>query len=64
MVVDLSEQRFVFVNTLFSLREVCMYGQLVDLLDAGELGSGRNYWDLHRAVKGSLDEAHIGRDRR
>ncbi|MCA9669277.1 MAG: HAD-IG family 5'-nucleotidase [Myxococcales bacterium] len=59
MVVDLAEPRFVFVNTLFSLCEVCMYGQLVDLLDAGQLGAGRNYWDLHRAVKSSLDEAHM-----
>jgi len=34
-IVDLSESRFVFLNTLFSLSEAAMYAQLVDLLDAG-----------------------------
>ncbi len=33
--VDLGEHRYVFLNTLFSLSEGCLYAQLVDLLDAG-----------------------------
>src|SRR5262249_40765294 len=34
-IVDLSEDRWVFLNTLFSLSEGCIYAQLVDLLDEG-----------------------------
>ena len=39
--VDLSEERFVFLNTLFSLSESCLYAQLVDFYDrrlVGDLG--------------------------
>ena len=35
--VDLGEPRWTFLNTLFSLSEGCLYAQLVDLLDRGEL---------------------------
>src|SRR5260221_14462107 len=31
-IIDLSEPRWVFLNTLFSLSEACIYAQLVDLL--------------------------------
>ncbi|MBP1633388.1 MAG: superfamily, partial [Acidobacteria bacterium] len=37
VVVDLGDPRFVFLNTLFTLSEATLYGQLVDLLDAGKL---------------------------
>jgi 5'-nucleotidase len=56
--VDLAEPRFVFLNTLFSLSEGCMYAQLVDLLDARRLPEVLGYADLHREVKRSLDAAH------
>ncbi|AKF09586.1 HAD-IG family 5'-nucleotidase [Sandaracinus amylolyticus] len=36
-VVDLADARWVFLNTLFSLSEACMFAQLVDLLDDGKL---------------------------
>lgn len=55
---DLSQGRFVFVNTLFSLSEVCMYAQLVDLLDAGQIPELLSYAKLYREVRRSLDEAH------
>ncbi|MBW2733619.1 MAG: HAD-IG family 5'-nucleotidase [Deltaproteobacteria bacterium] len=58
-VVDLADERWVFVNTLFSHSEVCMYGQLVALLDAGELPGVLGYVDLYREVKRGLDEAHM-----
>ena len=32
-IVDLAEPRWVFLNTLFSLSEGCMYAQLIDLLE-------------------------------
>ncbi len=58
-IVDPAEDRFVFLNTLFSLSEACMYAQLVDLLDAGRLPPGMGYADLYRSMKNSLDEAHM-----
>ena len=58
-IVDLSEPRFVFLNTLFSLSEASMYAQLVDLLDAGQAPAPSGYGDLYRLVKGVLDEAHL-----
>src|SRR5262245_51537863 len=44
--VDLSEPRWVFLNTLFSLSEACVYAQLVDLLDAGALPGTHDYKGL------------------
>ena len=57
--VDLASPRWVFLNTLFSLSEACMYAQLVDLLEAGQLPPATGYRDLYAAVKTSLDEAHM-----
>lgn len=57
--VDLSESRWVFLNTLFSLSEACMYAQLVDLLDGGQLEGVMGYRDLYKIVRASLDEAHM-----
>ncbi len=62
--VDLGEPRWVFLNTLFSLSEACMYMQLVDLLDAGEIGEKgapgdkMNYADLYDLVRRTLDATH------
>ena len=58
-VVDLSDPRFVFLNTLFSLSEAALYAQLVDLLDDGSLPRGIGYPDLYEIVRGTLDEAHM-----
>jgi 5'-nucleotidase len=58
-IVDLSEPRFVFLNTLFSLSEACMYADLVDLLDAGKLPAPMGYEQLYRLTKSGLDEAHM-----
>ncbi len=56
--VDLAEDRFVFVNTLFSHSEVCIFAQLVDLLDAGELPGVMGYGDLYDRVRRAQDETH------
>lgn len=57
--VDLREKdRFVFLNTLFSLSEAWMYAQLVDRLDAGQLPRAVGYGDLYRAVRRRINEAH------
>jgi 5'-nucleotidase len=58
-IVDLSESRFVFLNTLFSVSEACMYAGLVDLLDAGQLPAPMGYEQLYRLTKQGLDEAHM-----
>ncbi len=57
--VSLSAPQFVFLNTLFSISEACMYAQLVDLLDAGRIEGVLGYADLYRMVRTSIDEAHM-----
>ena len=57
--VDLSEDRWYFLNTLFSISSACMYMQLVELLDADVLGGSMGYADLAEAVQQTLDEAHM-----
>ncbi len=59
MIIDLGDPRYVFLNTLFSLSEACMYCQMVDLLDAGKLPGTLGYVDLYRVVKRGLDAAHM-----
>jgi HAD superfamily 5'-nucleotidase-like hydrolase len=56
--VDLGEPRWVFLNTLFSLSEACIYGQLVDLLDAGRL-PGLDYESLYALVNDTINTAHL-----
>jgi 5'-nucleotidase len=58
-IVDLSEPRWVFLNTLFSLSEACMYAQLVDLLDQHALPGVMGYADLYRHVRQTLDATHM-----
>jgi HAD superfamily 5'-nucleotidase-like hydrolase len=57
--VDLAEPRWVFLNTLFSLSEGCLYAQLVDLLDAGKLPGPMGYAELHAQVQEKLNRAHV-----
>jgi HAD superfamily 5'-nucleotidase-like hydrolase len=57
--VDLSEPRFVFLNTLFSLSASCFYAQLVDLYDEHVLPEVHGYEDLFRHVSARLDMTHI-----
>jgi HAD superfamily 5'-nucleotidase-like hydrolase len=56
--VDLSDPRWEFMNTLFSLSEANLFAQLVNLLDAGQLPETLGYRDLHRILLTALDEAH------
>ena len=56
--VDLAEDRFEFMNTLFSLSEASLFAQLVDLMDAGRIERGEGYRGLYQAVIKSLDGAH------
>ncbi len=56
--VDLADRRYVFLNTLFSLSEGCMYMQLVDQLDERKLPDVLGYPALYRKVHDSIDAAH------
>ncbi|MCI0574174.1 MAG: HAD-IG family 5'-nucleotidase [Myxococcaceae bacterium] len=58
-IVDLSEPRWVFLNTLFSLSEACLFAQLVDVLDEGRLPGPMGYRDLYEQVRRHLDAAHM-----
>ncbi len=58
-IVDLSEHRWIFLNTLFSLSEGSVYAQLVELLDAGRLPGPLGYRELYDLVKEKLDRTHI-----
>ncbi len=57
--IDLNESRWVFLNTLFSLSEGCMYAQLVDLLDQRKIPEVLGYADLYDKVRQTLDNAHM-----
>ncbi|MBI5272903.1 MAG: HAD-IG family 5'-nucleotidase [Chlamydiia bacterium] len=57
--IDLADSRWVFLNTLFSLSEGCMYCQLVDLLDKRAIPEILGYEDLYERVKRVLDAAHM-----
>jgi HAD superfamily 5'-nucleotidase-like hydrolase len=59
--VDLSEPRWVFLNTLFSLSEVCVYAQLVDLIDAhpDAFDGGLGYEGLYRLVRDTMNSTHL-----
>lgn len=58
-VVDLEDPRWVFLNTLFSLSEGCLYRQLVDLLDKGELSDVMGYAELYHRLRDATDAAHM-----
>ena len=58
-IVDLAEPRWVFLNTLFSLSEGCLYAQLVDLLDARRLPEVLGYRELYNRVRAMVDAQHL-----
>lgn len=59
VVVDLAEDRFEFMNTLFDLSHASLWCQLVDLFDAGKLPSVNSYRELNEAIRDALSEIHI-----
>mgnify|MGYP001828473404 CR=1 FL=1 len=56
--VDLAEDRYEFVNTLFSLSEASLFAQLVDQLEAGNVQEPMGFDDLYAVVRQSVDEVH------
>lgn len=61
-IVDLSESRFRFMNTLFSLSEASLFAQLVDLYDQGLLADVAGYPELYRHLSAALEETHTQGD--
>jgi 5'-nucleotidase len=57
--VDLSEPRFFFLNTPFSLSGSCLFCQLVDLYDQHQLPEVHGYQDLYKRVVVYLDQTHV-----
>jgi HAD superfamily 5'-nucleotidase-like hydrolase len=57
-IIDLSEPRWQFLNTLFSISEGCLYLQLVDLLDDGRLPHSMGYAELYSKVRAMVDSQH------
>lgn len=57
--VDLSDSRWIFLNTLFSLSEGCLYAQMVDLLDEGVLPKAMGYAELCGRVRAKVDAQHL-----
>ena len=57
--VDLARERYVFLNTLFSVSEASMYAQLVEHFDQAGIQGVLGYRDLYRQVRTSIDEAHL-----
>jgi len=57
--VELGDDRWHFLNTLFSISSACMYMQLVDLLDTESFAHSMGYADLWDEVQSTLDEAHM-----
>jgi len=57
--VDLADQRWEFLNTLFSLSEASLFAQLVERLDRNELPGRMSYADLYEAVRETINQAHM-----
>jgi len=58
-IIDLAEPRWVFLNTLFSLSEGCLFSQMVDLLDQGLLPQVKGYAELFARVRATVDAQHL-----
>lgn len=57
--VELSDDRWSVMDTLFSLSEACLYMQLVDLLEQRKLADVMGYGELYHIVRGALDATHM-----
>ena len=59
MPIDLADDRFVFLNTLFALSGSCLFAQLVDLYDDQAFPAIPGYRALFRRVIGHHDQTHV-----
>ncbi len=57
--IDLSDRRYIFLNTLFSISEAWLFAQLVDLMDHGILTQVPTYETLYKTVRHAIDTTHM-----
>ena len=57
-VIDLADQRFKFMNTLFELSRASLWCQLVDRHDRSPLPGIKTYRELYRTIDTALGSAH------
>ncbi len=58
-IVELSEPRFKFMNTLFELSRASLWCQLVDAHDRSPISGVNGYGDLYRLVDKALADTHL-----
>jgi len=56
--VDIRENRWLLLTTLFDVPVACMYAQLVDKLDRHEFPDVMGYYDLEERMTSNLDAAY------
>ncbi|MEA3217911.1 MAG: hypothetical protein QOJ19_4067 [Acidimicrobiia bacterium] len=56
--VHLSDERFQFMNTLFSLSQASLFAQLVDLADGDKLPGPTGYFEVWKVLGEVLEESH------
>lgn len=59
-VVDLSEARFVFMNSLFELSRANLWSQLIAIHDETPLPGVSGYRDIYLAIDDALRDSHLG----
>jgi HAD superfamily 5'-nucleotidase-like hydrolase len=59
VLVQLSDPRWIFLNTVFSLSEGCLYAQLMDLFEAGRIPHARTPGELYEQVRLRIEAQHI-----
>ena len=57
-VIDLADQRFKFMNTLFELSRASLWCQLIDRHDRSPLPGVKTYRQLYRTIDAALINAH------
>ncbi len=57
-VIDLSDQRFKFMNTLFELSRASLWCQLIDLHDRSPLPGIKTYRQIYQTIDAALSSAH------
>ena len=60
IVVDLADDRFEFMNTLFELSRASLFAQCVELHDQQRLSGAMSYADVYRLIDDALTHAHQG----
>ncbi len=58
-VIDSGDPDMVYLDTLFSLSEGCIYAQLVNIFDQEGLPGCHAYTNLWKTTRENLDQAHI-----